>query len=290
MFTKNISKFQFQPEVELFASRPNVQLPVFASYHLDLENLHINAFSISWQGRHFYAFPPFAIIGKVLHKIVFDVATWITVVRNWPRQQWYSLLMKLLIDIPILLCSSKILLQHPSKIKTYSLANKLNLLACMISDKTQEQQTFEKRAFRLSSKVGNPREPKDMTTTLKNRKCFVVKGVLIPFQHLSIEFLTKIFESGVGYSSADTAGSALSSVLIMNNEISFGKHPLIQCFIKGIFNLRPTLPRQIAEWDPDIVLDYLSNLEYDLPLKDLSEKLIILLCLSLYKDTKLWSH
>ena len=120
----------------------------------------------------------------MLHKIVLDVATWITVVRNWPRQQWYSLLMKLLIDIPVLLCSSKILLQNPAKSKNYSLANKLNLLACMISDKPQEQQTFEKRAFILSSKVDNSRQPKDMTTTLGNRKCFVVKGVLIPFQHL----------------------------------------------------------------------------------------------------------
>ena len=49
--------------------------------------------------------------------------------------------------------------------------------------------------------------------------------------------------------------------------------------MKGIFNLRPALPRQYAVWDPDVVLDYLSNLEYDLPLKDLSGKLVILLCL-----------
>ena len=47
--------------------------------------------------------------------------------------------------------------------------------------------------------------------------------------------------------------------------------------MKGIFNLRPALPRQFAVCDPDIVLDYVSNLEYDLPLKDLSEKLVILL-------------
>ena len=87
-----------------------------------------------------------------------------------------------------------------------------------------------------------------------------------------IEFLTKVFESRVGYSSAGTARSALSSVLII-------KHPLVQRFMKGIFNLRSTLPRQFAVWDPDIVLDYLSNLECDLPLKDLSEKLVISLCL-----------
>ena len=79
---KIISKFKFQPEVDLFASRLNVQLPVFVSYHPDPEAMHINGFSISWQSRHFYAFPPFAVIGKVLHKIVLDIATWIIVVPN----------------------------------------------------------------------------------------------------------------------------------------------------------------------------------------------------------------
>ena len=83
----------------------------------------------------------------------------------------------------------------------------------------------------------------------------------------------------VGYSSVDTARSALSSVLIMDNGISFGKHPLVQRLMKGIFNLRSALLRNFSVWDPDIVLDYLSNLEYDLPLEDLSKKLVILLCL-----------
>ena len=65
----------------------------------------------------------------------------------------------------------------------------------------------------------------------------------------------------------------------MDNGISFGKHLLVQSFMKGIFNLRPALRRQFAVWEPDIVLDYLSNLEYDLPSKHLPEKLVILLCL-----------
>ena len=53
------------------------------------------------------------------------------------------------------------------------------------------------------------------------------------------------------------------------------KHPLVQRFMKGIFNLRPALPRQFAVWDPDIAPDFHSNLEYDLPLQDLSAKLVI---------------
>ena len=44
---KIISKFKFQPEVDLFASRLNAQLPVFVSYYPDLEAMYINAFSIS---------------------------------------------------------------------------------------------------------------------------------------------------------------------------------------------------------------------------------------------------
>ena len=70
ILTKIISKFHFQPELDLLASRLNVQLPVFVSYHPNTEAMHINAFSISWQCRPFYAFPPFAVIGKTLHKIV----------------------------------------------------------------------------------------------------------------------------------------------------------------------------------------------------------------------------
>ena len=41
--------------------------------------------------------------------------------------------------------------------------------------------------------------------------------------------------------------------------------------MKVIFNLRPAFPRKFGVCDPDIVLDYLANLKYDLPLKDLSE-------------------
>ena len=92
-----------------------------------------------------------------------------------------------------------------------------------------------------------------------------------------IEFLTKIFDSTVGYSLVSTARSTLSSA--MDNGISFGKHFLVQLFIEGIFNVSLTFPRQFAVWDPDIVLDYLSNLEYELPLKDLSQKVSFFYCI-----------
>ena len=63
----------------------------------------------------------------------------------------------------LLLRSSKTLLQHPAKGIPHPQANKLNLLVCMLSDKNQEQQTFQQRALGSSNIVGVPRQPKVKT-------------------------------------------------------------------------------------------------------------------------------
>ena len=160
----------------------------------------------------------------------------------------------------------------------------------MISSKTQEQQTFQQGAFRIIQQSRRPLTTKRYDNYIGKWKVFCRERSIDSIStslDQPIEFLTKIFESGVGYSSVGTARSSLSSALIMDNGISFGKHPLVQCFMKSIFNLRLALPRQFAAWDPEIVLDYLSNLEYNLPLKDLSEKLVIFCACYLDKETKL---
>ena len=76
---------------------------------------------------------------NALHKRALYVATGIIIVPNWQTQLWYYILIKLLIDILILLRSRKTPLQHFERSKPHALANKLNLLACKISEKNQEQ-------------------------------------------------------------------------------------------------------------------------------------------------------
>ena len=48
-----------------------------------------------------------------------------------------------------------------------------------------------------------------------------------------IDFLATLFSSGLGCSAINTARSALSSVLILPNNITFGAHPLVAVFLKG---------------------------------------------------------
>jgi hypothetical protein len=95
-----------------------------------------------------------------------------------------------------------------------------------------------------------------------------------------ITFLTLCFEQGLGYSALNSARSALSSIITINNK-PVGSSPIIVRFLKGAYNLRPCLPKNNVTWDPVIVLTYLKSLSpvKFLSLKDLTFKAATLLWL-----------
>ena len=88
-----------------------------------------------------------------------------------------------------------------------------------------------------------------------------------------IEFLTELFKNGLGYSAISTARSALSTIIELEGR-PVGEHRLVNRFMKGVFNLRPALPKNKVTWDPKILLDYLRTLAPvgNITLKQLSFK------------------
>ena len=93
---KSLVDMHGPPEIDLFASRLNYQLPTYVSWLPDPESAFIDAFSIKWTGRYIYAFPPFSMIWPVLSKIVEEkVERALVVVPKWPTQSWYTLINKL---------------------------------------------------------------------------------------------------------------------------------------------------------------------------------------------------
>ena len=103
-----------------------------------------------------------------------------------------------------------------------------------------------------------------------------------PGVHNGVEFLVCLYKAGLGYSAVNTARSALSSFLILENNEKFGDHPLVVRCMKGIFELKPSLPKYNEIWDVRVVLDYLKTfvVSSSLSLKDLTLKLTMLLCLT----------
>ena len=69
LFLQSLKTLQFAPDIDLFASRLNKQLPDYVVYRPNPESIAIDAFTINWEKLKFYAFPPFSVIAAVLKKI-----------------------------------------------------------------------------------------------------------------------------------------------------------------------------------------------------------------------------
>ena len=95
IFSRLVHQFGM-PDIDLFASRLNHQLPVYVSWQPDPNSTHIDALQMSWRGKFIYAFPPFSMIWPTLSKMKQDhVERAIVVVPSWPTQSWYPLLQKM---------------------------------------------------------------------------------------------------------------------------------------------------------------------------------------------------
>ena len=98
---------------------------------------------------------------------------------------------------------------------------------------------------------------------------------------VGVNFLAILYDEGMGYSALNTARSALSTVFTLQNNQTFGIHPLVTRFMKGVFETRPSLPRYSETWDVNVVLDYIAGLGQpeDQDLKMLTYKTVMLLAL-----------
>ena len=64
-----LSKLNFQPDIDLFASSINYLFPKYVSHGPDPEAFATDAFSLQWSKLDFYAFPPFSVSPAALSKI-----------------------------------------------------------------------------------------------------------------------------------------------------------------------------------------------------------------------------
>ena len=64
LFQKIVDKFG-KTDIDLFASRINRQLKSYVSWHPEPEAMAVNAFSLTWNSKFFYMFPPppFSLVG-----------------------------------------------------------------------------------------------------------------------------------------------------------------------------------------------------------------------------------
>jgi len=102
-----------RPQVDLFATKFNMRLPLYVSPVPDPEAWEIDALSVHWANLDAYAFPPFPIIGKVVRKAELDRPRLILITPGWIGQHWYPDLLRLSHEPPRRLWLAKRSLTQP---------------------------------------------------------------------------------------------------------------------------------------------------------------------------------
>ena len=99
------------PEVDLFASRVSHQLRHYISWKIDSFSQGRDPFHISWAHNFVYAFPPFALIGRVLENVNQDQCLMLIITPARPSQPWFPGLLKTSVKNPLLFPALKDLLK-----------------------------------------------------------------------------------------------------------------------------------------------------------------------------------
>lgn len=152
---------------------------------------------------------------------------------------------------------------------------------CGIIRQAYVNQGLEENTINIMIKSLSQNTLKQYNTSLKKWFQFCKNNNVHVYDHsitLVLKFLTQMFENGANYGTLNSYRSALS--LILGKQV--GNDDCISRFLKGVFRIKPSLPKYKDIWNPNLVLEYLSNLfpNEKLSIDKITKKLVTLLALS----------
>ena len=127
----------------LFATCLNAKLPLYCSLVPDPQAVFEDAFRHPWDDLDLYAFPPFALVGRVIARVQQSSRVAMTLVAPlWPEKEWFADLLLLLTQPPLVLPCWDRLLRQPHCNLFHQGAHALNLHAWRLSSDTTESRAF----------------------------------------------------------------------------------------------------------------------------------------------------
>ena len=120
------------------------QIPIhYCSLVPDPQAVFEDAFRHPWDDLDLYAFPPFALVGRVIARVQQSSRVAMTLVAPlWPEKEWFADLLLLLTQPPLVLPCWDRLLRQPHCNLFHQGAHALNLHAWRLSSDTTESRAF----------------------------------------------------------------------------------------------------------------------------------------------------
>jgi hypothetical protein len=137
-----ISLLWGRPHLDLFATSLNRKLDTFVSPVPDPLAYAVDAMSISWKGIFAYAFPPFRFLSQVLQKVARESCKIILIAPAWPKQAWFTDLLRLSCARPLHLPLRVNLLSQLKGRIMHPIPESLHLHAWLLSGRESDRKVF----------------------------------------------------------------------------------------------------------------------------------------------------
>lgn len=182
--TQKIFQILGTPMVDLFASEENRKVEIFCSWIPSPLAWAVDALSVPWQNLDAYAFPPIALIPKVLQHMKKFHCQLILIAPQWPRRHWYTDLLQMLIAPPMRLPMIQDLLYQPKTMIVHPKPEVFNLVAWPLSTNLSKIRAFHQKLENSWQPHGEQEHKRITQLSFANSVAGVVRGKLIPIQQL----------------------------------------------------------------------------------------------------------
>ena len=263
-----------QPQVDLFATRFNNKLPQFVSPVPDPQAWAVDALSLSWEDLDPYAFPPAAILGKVVEKLQdYPCNRIILIAPGWPNMPWFWDLVAMSSQIPLCLPSIPNLVFQPFNQVLHRNLSNLNLHAWLL----EPQQSRSKASLRLWQHELRLLKEDQPDLSMRQSGPFLkwclsnqVDFRAPPLKAIA-DFLLHLFQDKkLQPGTIDGYRSAIADKL-GNSTINVSKDENLTRLLDSFHRDRPKGRRGIPSWNLSLVLHQLTKTPFE-PLKEASLK------------------
>ena len=285
-----------RPQIDLFATRFNHKLPQFVSPVPDSLAVAVDALTLPWEDLDAYAFPPTAILGKVVEKLLDSPCKRIIMIApGWPNMPWFWDLVAMSSQVPLSLPNLPNLLTQPfNQIPHRNLTN-LNLHAWLLEPRKSKNR---------ASLTQWQQELKLLKEDLPDKWTIFTKWCItnqVDFRSPPVksvaDFLMYLFEDKkLQPSTIDGYRSAIADKL-GNTTVYISKDENLTRPLESFHRDRPKGRRGIPSWNLSLVLHQLTKAPFEplreASLKHLTFKTVFLLALGSGKrrsEIHAWQH
>ena len=291
-----------QPQIDLFATRFNHKLPQFVSPVPDSLAVAVDTLTLPWEDLDAYAFPPTAILRKVVEKLVHSPCKrLILIAPGWPNMTWFWDLVNMSSQVPLSLPNLPNLLTQPfNQIPHRNLTN-LNLHAWLLEPQQSNNRAVaatEAMAARIEAHQRSTRSVYEAKWAIFTKWCITnqVDFRSPPVKSVA-DFLLYLFEDKkLQPSTIDGYRSAIADKL-GSTTVNISKDDNLTCLLESFHRDRPKGRRGIPSWNLSLVLHQLTKAPFEplreASLKHLTFKTVFLLALGSGKrrsEIHAWQH